>query len=71
MHLMLLLSFPIHLNKESLYSRHVMAHCVDDRGGLGVRVMLLAAEGVSKCRVHHGQSVRHVVIDIVNLNVLH
>ena len=69
MHLMLLLSLPIPLNKETLYSRYVIAHCVDDGGGLGVRVMLLAAEGVSKGRVHHSQSVRHVIIDIVNLNM--
>ena len=63
MHLMLALSLSIHLDKESFYSRYVVVDCVDDRGGLGVRVLLLAAEGVS----HHGQGVRHVVTDIVNL----
>lgn len=67
MHLMLALSLSIHLDKESLYSRYVVVDCVDDRGGLGVRVLLLAAEGVGQGRVHHGQGVRHVVTDIVNL----
>lgn len=69
MHLMpvLSLSLSIHLNKESLYSRYVVVNCVDDRGGLGVRVLLLAAEGVGQGRVHHSQGMRHVVTDIVNL----
>ena len=47
-----------------------MVDGVDDGGGLGAGVLLLAAEGGR--HVHHGQGGRHdVVRDIVKLNQKH